>query len=266
MTTPLPLSSGPLPGEDHQRSTTAGDTSPFSTSSTEEKAPPSPTPKQDDEVEVLGWDDPNDPANPVNFSTARKWLITGACILGTLIIPLNGTSITVAHEALAHDFNIDESVFPHTYWIVTSWSVGGAVFILIGLPLLEDLGVRLGYMIFYSFFVLMIIPQALAQNFATLVVTRFFSGGCVTLLANTAASIIPDMWIGDRARSVPVSTYILAYLTGSTLGPPVFAGVVQYLSTWRWIFYIQLIIYTAFAPLFYFTIRETRSDVISTLR
>ncbi|KAK3047772.1 hypothetical protein LTR09_010887 [Extremus antarcticus] len=262
MTTPIPLSSELPPGDERSRPATTGDTSPFSTASSEEKASPTPTPKQDGDVEVLEWDDPNDPANPVNFSKTRKWVITLSCLLGTLLIPLNGTSITVAHEQLDRVFNINESVFPHSYWIVTSWSVGGAVFILVGLPLLEDLGVRLGYMIFYLFFLLMIIPQALAPNFATLVITRFFSGGCVTLLANTAVSIIPDIWVGDKARSVPVSLYILCYLMGSTLGPPLFAPVVQFLSTWRWIFYIQLIIYGTFLPFFYFTIRETRADVI----
>lgn len=259
MTTPLPSS---LPDEQQPHPPREDDTSPFSAASSQEKAATSGDDKPEGGVEVLGWDDPNDPANPVNFSNTRKWIITGACLLMTVLIPLNGTSITVAHEQLDAAFNIDESVFPHSYWAVTSWSIGGAVFILVGLPILEDLGVRLGYMIFYVFFILMIIPQALAQNFATLIVTRFFSGGCVTLLANTAASIIPDVWIGDRARSVPVGLYILCYIMGSTLGPPMFAGVVQYLNTWRWIFYIQLIMYGAFLPFIYYTIQETRADVI----
>ena len=115
---------------------------------------------------------------------------------------------------------------------------------------MEDLGVRAGYLIFYGFFLLMIIPQALAQNFAILVVTRFFSGGCVTLLANTVAGVIPDVWTDVESRSVPVGVYILAYLMGSTLGPPLFAGIMQHIGDWRWIFYVQLIIYGAFFPEF----------------
>jgi len=93
-------------------------------------------------------------------------------------------------------------------------------------------------------------------------VTRFFSGGCVTLLANTAASIIPDVWDDDRTRSLPVAIYILCYLAGSTLGPPIFAGILSATENWRWIFYAQLILYGTLFPLFYFTLHETRGNVI----
>lgn len=103
----------------------------------------------------------------------------------------------------------DTATFTNSYWTVTSWTLGGAVFIIIGLPLMEDTGVRIGYLASYVCFFLMVIPQAVAQNFATLVVTRFFSGGFVALLANTIASMIPDLWEGDAARSLPVSLYIL---------------------------------------------------------
>ncbi|KAK3696509.1 hypothetical protein LTR37_017927 [Vermiconidia calcicola] len=254
----------PEAGQTGQSTTEAGD-SPFTASSSQEKGDQTGQDRSKDAVQILDWDGTNDPTNPRNFSKTWKWIITGAALLGTLVIPLNGTSITVARQELNAEFNVSDATFPHSYWAVTSWSVGGAIFIIVGLPLMEDLGVRLGYLIFYAFFILMIIPQALAQNFATLLVTRFFSGGCVALLANTVASIIPDVWEGDKARSIPVGLYILFYLMGSTLGPPMFAGVVDdrlHVRDWRWIFYIQLIIYGALFPLFFFAIKETRANVI----
>ena len=56
--------------------------------------------------------------------------------------------------------------------------------------------------------------------------------------------------------------YIVFYLVGNTLGPPLFAGVVQHVGNWRWIFYIQLIVYGAMAPAFFLLLRETRGNVI----
>lgn len=215
-----------------------------------------------EKAQVVDWDGPDDPHNPQNFSRTRKWILTIVGIFGTLILPLNGTSIAVAARQINAQFGVSDSTFPNSYWTITSWSLGGSLFILLGLPLMEDIGVRLGYITFYIFFLLMVIPQALAQNFATLIITRFFTGGCVTLLANTMAGIIPDVWINERERSLPISLWILAYLLGSTLGPPMFAGVVQYTGDWRWIFYIQLIIYGAFFPMFAFVIVETRASVI----
>nr|POF23937.1 efflux pump rdc3 [Quercus suber] len=187
------------------------------------------------EIRVLDWDGPEDPTNPYNWSLTRKWFVAGTALIGTLIVPLNGTSITVAAAAIGEEFHVsDGAVFTNTYWTVTSWSVGGAVFVIVFLPLMEDLGVRRGYLVFYLFFLLMIIPQAVAQNFATLVVTRFFSGGCVALLANTISSVIPDIWAEAEARSIPVGLYIILYLVGSTLGPPMFAGIIQHIGDWRW--------------------------------
>ncbi|KAK4542672.1 hypothetical protein LTR36_006244 [Oleoguttula mirabilis] len=223
-------------------------------------SPSSPTGKH---LTVLDWDGPNDPGNPYNWSIQRKWIVTGAALVGTFLVPLNGTSITIAAQAINQEFNVhDHPNFSNSYWPITSWSLGGALFIIVFLPLMEDIGVRIGYLIFYSFFLLMIIPQALAHNFATLVVTRFLSGGCVALLANTISSIIPDIWGDDKSRSLPVSLYIVLYMTGSTLGPVMFGGVMQHIGNWRWIFYIQLIIYAAFLPFFYLLISETRGGVI----
>ena len=153
--------------------------SPFSKSSSQEKAAGPDQSAAPGDNHIVDWDGPNDPANPRNWSVARKWFITGCAMLGTLVIPLNGTSITVAAHEIDARFNISDTPFPNSYWTVTSWSVGGAVFIIIGLPLVEELGVRLAYLTTYSFFILMIIPQAFAQKYATLIVTRFLSGGCV---------------------------------------------------------------------------------------
>ncbi|KAK5722898.1 hypothetical protein LTR17_014201 [Elasticomyces elasticus] len=211
---------------------------------------------------ILDWDGPNDPGNPYNWSLTRKRLVTGIALLSTLLVPLNGTSITVAAIEINEQYGISDAAFPHSYWPVASWTLGGALFVILLLPLMEDIGIRIGFLVSYAFFLIMIIPQALANSFATLIVTRFFSGGAVCLLANTVASVIPDVWADDRARSIPVGLYILTYEMGNTLGPPMFAGVMQYIGNWRWIFYIQLIIYGALAPLFYIMLKETRGDVI----
>ncbi len=90
------------------------------------------TPTDENDVEILDWEGPNDPANPPNFSNTRKWLIVGAGLLGTLLLPLNGTSITVAAHAINAEFGISDANFPNSYWTVTSWSIGGVLFILVG--------------------------------------------------------------------------------------------------------------------------------------
>ncbi|KXT05305.1 hypothetical protein AC578_11033 [Pseudocercospora eumusae] len=235
----------------------------YSSDSTPVNSSPNPSLREKKEnIEVFAFEE-NDYRNPHNWSNGRKWLLADISLLGTLFLPLNGTSITIAAAQLGEEFSVSDTAhFTNTYWAVTSWSVGGAVFIILFLPLLEELGVRRVYLGFYLFFILMVIPQALAQNFATLVVTRFFSGGCVALLANSIATIIPDLWERPEARSLPVGIYIVLYVVGSTLGPVVFAPVVQYDLSWRWIFYIQLIMYGVLGIFFLFFLPETRGHII----
>lgn len=65
----------------------------------------------------------------------------------TLTVLVNGTAITVAAEAINAEFGISDASFPNSYWPVTSWTLGGGIFMLILLPLMEDFGVRWAYLV-----------------------------------------------------------------------------------------------------------------------
>ncbi|KAJ5099389.1 hypothetical protein N7532_006390 [Penicillium argentinense] len=213
------------------------------------------------DITVVSWDGDKDPGNPYNWSPKQKWTLTAVAAFTTFITMMNGTIITVAHEAINEEFNISDASFPHSYWPVTSWAVGGSVSSLLILPLMEDFGVRWVFLITYVAFLCFIIPQALAQNFATLIVTRFFAGGCVSILANTSATVIGNVWETEKARNIPVSLYIVTYLAGSSIGPVIGAPIYHYLS-WRWIGYLQLIWCGALLPMYYFMFKECRGTAI----
>lgn len=174
---------------------------------------------------------------------------------------MNGTIITVAHEAINKEFNISDAGFPNSYWPVTSWAVGGALFSFLILPLMEDFGVRWVFLFSWIAYICFVVPLAVAQNFATLVVTRFFAGGFVAILANTSASVVGNMWETEKSRNIPVSLYIVAYLAGASIGPVIGAVIFQFLS-WRWIGYMQLIWLGALFPVYAFLFKECRGSAI----
>ncbi|KAJ5833305.1 hypothetical protein N7474_001616 [Penicillium riverlandense] len=213
------------------------------------------------DITVVSWDGPRDPGNPYNWSHSRKWTVTILAVWLTFITMIDGTIITVAHDAINTEFNISDANFPNSYWAVTSWAMGGGCFSLLVLPLMEDFGMRKVFLLTYGIFLCFVIPQAVAQNFATLVVTRFFAGGCVAILANTSATVIGNVWDSEKSRNVPISLYIVFYLAGSSIGPVVGASIFQFLS-WRWIGYIQLIWYGAFFPIYFFLFKECRGIAI----
>ncbi|KIY03511.1 uncharacterized protein Z520_00202 [Fonsecaea multimorphosa CBS 102226] len=210
---------------------------------------------------AIDWYGPDDPENPYNWPLRKKWTITAVGTMATFTTILNGTMITVAHAAINDEFHVSDAEFPNSYWPVTSWALGGGLCGLVVLPLMEDFGVRPAFLTTYVVFMCFIIPQAVAHNFATLIVSRFFSGGCVSVLSNTAAALIGNIWEGDRARTIPMSLFVTLYLAGSSMGP-VIAGVIFENLSWRWISYMQLIWYCALFPIYVFFFQESRGTII----
>ena len=225
--------------------------------------PASIRPSKDERLDLVPTSSAQEgPDDPFNWPVRKKWVVTLVGVFATFTTQLDGTILTVAHEAINEAFNVSDAKFPNSYWPVASWTGGGALFSLIVLPILEDFGVRPGFLGTYLLFIVFIIPQGVAQNFATLVATRFVAGGCVSILANTSASVIGNIWEDERARTIPLSLYITAYLAGISTGP-VIGGVVFRNLGWRWISYLQLIWYGACFPIYYFLLAESRGSMIT---
>jgi predicted MFS family arabinose efflux permease len=176
---------------------------------------------------------PNDPENPFNWNASKKWR---ACILAcamTFFVQINGTMMTSAAEQINESFHVSDEVFPHSYWPVLSWNLGGAAAPLVGLPLMENFGVRWTYLGIYAVLIIFIIPQAVAQNFATLIVVRIITGSCTATLANITSGIVSDIWYAGLTKSFFTAMYIFALLSGLSMGP-VFGSLVVRYTTWRW--------------------------------
>jgi MFS family permease len=210
---------------------------------------------------IVTWNGPDDPEDPFNWPIRKKWWSVGLGLLASFICSMNGTILSVAHKSISEEFGVSDEPFPNSYWFTTSWGVGAAVFPLILFPLMEDWGVRPVVLSTYFGFMCLLIPIGLAQNFATLVVVRFFTGGCVPLMSDAVASITSNVFHGERARSVPVCLYVMVYLGATSLGPVIGASILQFLD-WRWIGYIELIFTAAIFPIFSLGLHETRGLAI----
>lgn len=114
-------------------------------------------------------------------------------------------------------------------------------------------------------FLIWLVPSAVAPNFATLIVTRFFDGGFSSVSINIVGGTITDIWKGDRERSIPMSIFGFTSVVGIALGPFIGSAIAANME-WRWIYYIQLAFDGGCLPLFYLILKETRSDVILTKR
>lgn len=98
---------------------------------------------------------------------------------------------------------------------------------------MENFGVRYTYLGIYAVLIIFIIPQAVAHNFATLIVVRIITGSCTATLANITSGIVSDIWYPGLIKSFFTSMYIFALLSGLSMGP-VFGSLVVKYTTWRW--------------------------------
>ena len=146
---------------------------------------------------------------------------------------LNATSITAAATTINQRFGVNDENFPNSFWPVTAWNGGAALAPMVILPLMEKYGMRTCYLICYSLFTAFVVPQAVAPNFSTLIVCRFFAGCCGGVLQDVMDGIIADIWEGATQRSLPVTIYVFSLLAGVTLGPVIGGAIVNTLY-WRW--------------------------------
>jgi hypothetical protein len=93
------------------------------------------------------WSDAQNTLNPFNWTDAKKWRVTILACFMTFVIQLNGTMMTSAAEQINVSFHVSDESFPHSYWPILSWNLGGAAAPLLGLPLMENFGVRRSYLV-----------------------------------------------------------------------------------------------------------------------
>jgi MFS family permease len=131
------------------------------------------------------------------------------------------------------------------------------------LPVMEDHGTRPGYLLAYALFIGFVIPQPLVTGYAAFCGVRFLAGCAAGVLQTCMDGVIADVWADDVKMSRPVSCYVAALLVGVSSGP-VMGGVVSGVGGlgWRWILWVQLIVYVVLVVPVWFLFGETRVAVI----
>lgn len=75
-----------------------------------EASQPDPLACVDPKTHIVGWDGPNDPANPMNFSTARKWWITIILALVTFCVSFASSVFSTATQITSAQFDVSLEV------------------------------------------------------------------------------------------------------------------------------------------------------------
>lgn len=95
------------------------------------------------------------------------------------------------------------------------------------------------YVFSMLFFLIFLIPSAVAQNIQTMLVARFLTGFAGSAFLSVAAGTVADLFIPSQIQA-PMTFFTVCPFIGPVLGPAV-GGFINQFTTWRWSFYVLLI-------------------------
>lgn len=138
------------------------------------------------EIDFGGEDDKS---NPQNWSLWYKGIIILIFSYATTSTVLYSTSYTSAIPGMQKTFGIDET---EGILGVTTYLLGMASGSVVLAPLSEMYGRRPIYLIVMLLFVVFVIPTAVAQNMATILIVRFFGAFCAAAMISNAPGTVND--------------------------------------------------------------------------
>ncbi|KAF7196275.1 Major facilitator superfamily multidrug transporter mdrA [Pseudocercospora fuligena] len=199
---------------------------------------------------LLQWSQ-RDIENPKEWSKARRWYITLACIVLVMNASMSSSAPSACLEGITEEFGVSDTVGRLT---VTLFVLGFCSGPCLWAPLSEYYGRRPIFVGTFICFFAFNFLCAFTPNIAGLLVARFLCGTLVSGALSNTPGIFADLW-GPIERGNSMTLFVGALQMGPAIGP-ITAGFYQLTLNWRWIFY-QLTWISAFSLCLLPTIPET---------
>lgn len=127
-------------------------------------------------------------------------------------------------------------------------------------PLSEMIGRQVVYGTTLFVALVFIIPCAVSENIATLIVCRAIDGIAFSAPMTLVGGTLSDLWRNEE-RGVPMAAFSAAPFVGPAIGPLV-GGFLADGTNWRWLYWIQLILSGIVWVLITFTVPETYTPTL----
>ncbi|KAJ5682167.1 MFS transporter cpaT [Penicillium macrosclerotiorum] len=207
---------------------------------------------------VVDWDGPDDPENPLNWSAKRKMTATISIALITLLTPLGSSMFAPGVNQLAKDFKIASTELDS--FVVSVYLLGYCFGPLLIAPISEMYGRRIVYNVCNLLYVIFTIACAVAPEIGSLIVFRFFAGFAGVCPLTIGAGSIADMFVQEK-RGGAMAAWALGPLIGPVVGP-VAGGYLTQAKGWRWTFWVLAMASGAISISSLLTIRESYAPTL----
>ncbi|KAK3073346.1 hypothetical protein LTR53_005142 [Teratosphaeriaceae sp. CCFEE 6253] len=219
-------------------------------------------PQPDKDPNLVEFDGPDDPGNPLNWPVRKRIAITLSMGMMTFVVTFSSSIFATALAPVAAEFHIGE----------TTATLGVALFLLgfvlgpicFG-PASEVFGRRIPLFAGYAVFALFQIPVALATNVETIMLGRFIGGFAASAPLAVVGGALADIW-GPLERAYAICVFAANAFSGPVAGPIVGGFVVESYLGWRWTQWITLILAGLFGGVGLLIIPETSAARILQIR
>ena len=210
------------------------------------------------ELVFVTWDD-NDPLNPVNWSTKYKYYMTTMAVLMSFFAATCAGIYGQGEHQMMKEFGVSREI---TILGISVFPLGYGIGPLILAPLSELWGRNSVYFVSYFVFIILFLPQALAKNITTVIVSRFLAGLAASTSATMVGGTIADMFRTEN-RGPPMALFGAMTMSGTGFGPLIGGFIVENPNMgFRWLSWIQMILNGSLYILLLITFKETRNSIV----
>ncbi|KAL2042548.1 hypothetical protein N7G274_005042 [Stereocaulon virgatum] len=211
-----------------------------------------------EEDNVIGWDGPDDPQNPQNWTKTKKYTATVLYASMTFCITFASSVFSTATVVTAKEFGVSTEVMTlGTSLFVLGFALGP----IIWGPLSELYGRQPPLFFGFACFVIFNIPVAVAQNVETIMLCRFFGGLFGSAPLAIIGGALADFW-GPVERGFALGLFSGATFIGPVAGPIAGGFMTQSYLGWRWTAWLTLIMGASFGILTMMVVSESYAPVL----
>lgn len=185
----------------------------------------------------------------------KKWIITFTVITASLLELIDTTIVNVAIPQIQGNLG---ATLEDVAWLSTGYAVANVIV----LPMSGWLGSRFGRKNYFLFSIILFTIASFlcgnATNLEELIVFRILQGLAGGGLISTAQAILIETWPREDV-GIATALFGLGAVVGPTVGPTI-GGYLLEVSSWPWIFYVNIPVGILAAYCTYAFVRATPKD------
>ncbi|PYI10972.1 MFS general substrate transporter [Aspergillus sclerotiicarbonarius CBS 121057] len=212
--------------------------------------PSGPTPSPAPDLTQLG--------SPYKWSPTYKWALTVVSCVSTLFASFAARCYSPGAEQMASEWQVSQVA---ALVGITTFCCGFAIGPMFLVPFSEIYGRKPVFVATAILFTICQLCCSVTRSYPGMLVARFFCGVGGSTFSTMVGGIVVDIFHASN-RNTPMALFSWAALFGTGLDPLV-GGFIGEDTTWRWIFYIQIIVAGAITLAVLIFFRETRGPAPS---